>query len=306
MKKFIIRWVCFFLIVWVTMAEVRSETLEIEFKKGWNLISIPCKLENSSVERVFQNIEGKYQNVWGYDVLDSDDHWKHYYPEYASFSDLENIEPNIGYWIYVTQDSILSVSGEPVFDKLELSLEEGWNMLIWPFIYEQPVSEVLSSLPVEIDCDQIARFDAAAQAWEYFDNKSGSGQFEVFEPGRTYYIHVFNKGTIIISGDISPPAIPRIDFFIPFTNNPIQVVSGIKDSYSSIWVNGEEKVPVNDLVNWSISLVLTEGDNVFGIISKDLAGNMSEAAGLVIILDSQPPFVQIISPLSESIVSGGM
>lgn len=278
----------------------QGDTLEINLQKGWNLISIPFQTEGNTAAEVFQNIAGKYRDVWEYNILDTSDPWKHFHPEFISFNDLQSIELNKGYWIYLNQNSTFVVSGNSVSEDQEVKLSEGWNLIGWPFPYEQLISEALAFL----DYNMVGRFNAETQNWEYFSKQSIENGFELFEPGKAYYVYVTNQSSTVIPVDNIPPSIPQINVFTPFTSQQQETISGTKENYSSIWINNEEKVSINASKTWAATLSLTEGNNIFKISSQDYRGNKSADVSITIVLDTQPPVIEIISPLSGSTVSG--
>jgi parallel beta-helix repeat protein len=79
--------------------------------------------------------------------------------------------------------------------------------------------------------------------------------------------------TIIL--DTSAPGAPTLDAVVSPTNVTPQILSGTKDTNSSILINGAEIISVNSFVNWSYSYNLTEGNNNISITSRDAAGNES-------------------------------
>ena len=84
-----------------------------------NLISIPLYLEDSSLESVFG--DGIYSIV-GEGVaanLQEDGTWD---------GSINNINPDMGYWIMADEWMTFSITGEPVYD-LTYYLHEGANLI---------------------------------------------------------------------------------------------------------------------------------------------------------------------------------
>ncbi len=50
------------------------------------------------------------------------------------------------YYIYMTQDAVLTVSGTPIAADRQLSLEPGWNLVGWTTIVERTTSGALEGL----------------------------------------------------------------------------------------------------------------------------------------------------------------
>ncbi|MBN1656953.1 MAG: hypothetical protein JXA93_01055 [Anaerolineae bacterium] len=76
----------------------------VELRQGWNLVGYPSPVPHT-VEEALASIAGKFTRIQTYDPTDAADPWKEYNvdaPAYAN--DLAMIEPERGYWIYVTED----------------------------------------------------------------------------------------------------------------------------------------------------------------------------------------------------------
>jgi len=91
-----------------------------------------------------------------------------------------------------------------------------------------------------------------------------------------------NKIYAIIILDISTPTIPGLDTITSPTNISPQILSGTKETNTSIWINGVEVVPLNSSTDWSYSYNLSEGANNISITSRDAAGNESLAVTTII------------------------
>lgn len=86
-------------------------TTTISLQAGWNLIGYPSVIKKE-VGTALSSISGKYSLVQQYKASDLSDPWKIYNPSApASLNDLKELEPNYGYWIYMTQDATLNIEG---------------------------------------------------------------------------------------------------------------------------------------------------------------------------------------------------
>ena len=110
--------------------------------------------------------------------------------------------------------------------------------------------------------------------------------------------------------DVTPPSKPTLGAITSPTNISNQVLSGAKESNSSIWINGTEAVAISSNTAWLFSFNLSEGKNDISITSRDTAGNESLAVTADIVLDSIAPDVptlnEVITPtnISPQILSG--
>ncbi|GAI75028.1 unnamed protein product, partial [marine sediment metagenome] len=75
--------------------------------------------------------------------------------------------------------------------------------------------------------------------------------------------------------DTIAPETPTLNAVTSTTNILPQILSGTKDTNSSILINDAEIISVNSSVNWSYSYNLTEGNNNISITSRDAVGNES-------------------------------
>jgi parallel beta-helix repeat protein len=89
----------------------------------------------------------------------------------------------------------------------------------------------------------------------------------------------------IIINDIAPPAQPILNAVTSPTNISSQILSGTKETNSSVWINGAEVISVNPDTTWSYSYNLSEGTNNILITSHDAAGNESFAVTAAIEYD---------------------
>ncbi|GEM_PF-1625181 len=108
--------------------------------------------------------------------------------------------------------------------------------------------------------------------------------------------------------DTTPPQAPTIDAPITPTNIVQQVLSGTKTQEAVDIILKVNGISVNNVVltstAWSILLNLEEGKNKVEVLAEDLAGNESTSAAATIILDTQPPEIEMIYPLEGSVVNG--
>lgn len=86
----------------------------------------------------------------------------------------------------------------------------------------------------------------------------------------------------------APPA-PILDSVPPVTGRAYQLVSGTKEAYSAIWLNGVEVVGHTENTTWAYNISLAEGDNHLSFTSKDRAGNESSITSASINYDTIPP-----------------
>lgn len=96
----------------------------------------------------------------------------------------------------------------------------------------------------------------------------------------------------------TPPNPPTLNPVITPTNLTLQTLSGTKDKYTSIYINGYEVVPLDSEISWSYEKTLTEGDNHLIITARNKYGLESESVYVTITLDTIPPSPPILNPVT--------
>jgi len=76
--------------------KVSGKMFKIRLNDKWNLVSVPFVLQKDDPEVVFKDAES-VKTVWSYNA--EDDKWSVYRPDDGNISDLDSIEPGLGYWI---------------------------------------------------------------------------------------------------------------------------------------------------------------------------------------------------------------
>jgi hypothetical protein len=89
--------------------------LDISLTAGWNMVSVPLELpeDGDSPADVFPSAVAVYS-------------WD---PVLKSYGVPTTIEPEVGYWVAVTGDKTITVTGTPVTSWEDHPLIAGWNMI---------------------------------------------------------------------------------------------------------------------------------------------------------------------------------
>ncbi len=109
----------------IATSDVCINVKTIKLSKGWNLISLPVKPLNNTIDSVLSQIDGKWTDVFTY----SNGRWI-YKSEYMNkwFGNLDKMDVGIGYWIKVSEDANLTVIGDEIVD-WKINLTKGWNLV---------------------------------------------------------------------------------------------------------------------------------------------------------------------------------
>ncbi|MCK4266445.1 MAG: hypothetical protein KAX31_04130, partial [Thermoplasmata archaeon] len=164
------------------MVTVTLYSFQIDLNAGWNLISFPLELSNTSVTSVLSTIDGLWDYVQYYDATDANDHWK----TYATFkppvlNDLSDLNNTMGFWLHMLSAATLTVYGIPP-SSTNITLYVGWNLVGYPtFNTTTTVSDALAGTGY----DGVEGFNASAP---YLI--SPLPDTYVMTPGEGYWVHV--------------------------------------------------------------------------------------------------------------------
>ena len=107
------------------------------------------------------------------------------------------------------------------------------------------------------------------------------------------------ESNINFTVDTVAPPVPVLNPVTTPTRITTQQLSGTKEAGSSVWLNNTLAVPADESTTWGYSVTLpTEGNNDFAVLAEDKAGNRSEEVQFSIILDTLPPSVPTLEPVT--------
>jgi len=91
--------------------------------------------------------------------------------------------------------------------------------------------------------------------------------------------------------NLNAPLAPTVTSTVPaYTNQTTLTLSGRKEAYTSILINGVEVIGRNASTSWSYTVSLSsEGNNTFNITSKNTIGKVSPANSLTLFRDTAVP-----------------
>ncbi|UCG69311.1 MAG: right-handed parallel beta-helix repeat-containing protein [Thermoplasmata archaeon] len=154
-------------------------------KQGWNLISIPLIQEEQNLDSVLDSIDGMYDAVQSYHIIDTNDPWKHNRVGKLPKNDLSELNETMGFWIHITQlgDTIFVYNGSQPSENQAITLYNGWNLVGYPSLSNKKRKAGLNNLDFGSDVDAIWTYNATSQKWKEI---TASDYFEV---GRGYWVH---------------------------------------------------------------------------------------------------------------------
>ncbi len=150
-----------------------------KMRVGWNLISLPLRPPDPYPGAVLATIDGRYNSVWAYDPETG---WSVYTPEAAG--DLEEMEPDRGYWINMDQTGVLILQGADP-GETRISLQEGkWDLVGYTSRKARSPEDCMSSVA-----------NAIESVWEYIPgmgwytySPGGYSDLQLMKPARGYWI----------------------------------------------------------------------------------------------------------------------
>lgn len=172
---------------------------------GWNLISIPDIVTDTSPAAVLAPIAGRYSQVFAYDGCDTADPWKLYDPANPGASDLTRIDHRIGFWIQATATVTLPLAGrEPPTTTQQLCT--GWNLIGMPVKQARPVRSALSS--IEGRYARVFGYELAdgADPWEVYDATAPDWANDLLQmrPGYGYWVLATENATLAFANEGAP------------------------------------------------------------------------------------------------------
>ena len=153
-----------------TIVITRANTLTLNLKAGWNMVSVPAILADNLTSAVFPGVAGVF--TWNATSR------SYYVPTV--------IEPEKGYWVAVTENTTISINGTPV-DTWTTDIKAGWNMI-------GSVSATASIADPNDDPDDSVI--ASAYWWDPV-GRSYTVTPEI-EPGKGYWVASVNDCTLTL------------------------------------------------------------------------------------------------------------
>jgi hypothetical protein len=159
-------------------------------EKDWNLFSVPLVQSDTLRDTVLQTIDGNYAALQGYHAGKSRPwlHWHRDKPNY--FNDEIEVTHDKGYYIDMIVPDYLVTAGK-VASQTDINLKSGWNLVGYPCLSGQNVSDALSSI------------DGKYNMVEYFDpikdKEVRLGPNDLMIPGLGYWIHATADSTLEVT-----------------------------------------------------------------------------------------------------------
>lgn len=142
-----------------------DESFEFELSAGWNLVSFPCLPADPSFSSLLSDLSFYLVYTW----------------DGSSYISPGEAEPGLGYWLWVPEETTLTVvDGEPV-ESFELDLPPGWSM-------------IGSIFPCTVDAGLVFPGFYQLYTWD----GSSYDPSTIIEPGRGYWAFVPAETHIVV------------------------------------------------------------------------------------------------------------
>jgi len=158
----------------------------IALYEGWNLISVCLNVTDVDIISLLLPLQNLYRSVWTYY---NNPGWKRYVLDGPdSLNDLDTIEPDTGYWIYMDGPATLDITGLEITDSA-IPLYRGWNLVGYDSLSPKQIEEAAASMP---DGTCIYGYDSVDKVWlRYIKDESDLlNSLNELEPGKGYWIYV--------------------------------------------------------------------------------------------------------------------
>ncbi|MEM3104932.1 MAG: glycoside hydrolase [Candidatus Bathyarchaeia archaeon] len=169
---------------------IKTSSITLCLKSGYNLFSLPFLNHSLTASSLLELIGEQAQSIFMYNS--SIQRFISYDRKLAEFGIRQEdfkIEPNVGYFIYVSNNVNLTIFGaENILDRI-IPLKKGYNLIGWTFSNSSRVSIAFMNFSF---IESVFMFDATTQRYVSYDRKLiefGIPQpdFEIV-PGQGYFV----------------------------------------------------------------------------------------------------------------------
>jgi hypothetical protein len=177
----------------------------LNLKKGYNLITLPLLNESLTASSLLSLIGNSSQSIFMFDA--SGQKWVSYDKKLVEFGIPQpdfKIEPNVGYFIYVTNDTSVTVVGiENVFKRI-IPLKKGYNLIGWTYLNSSSVLETFINYSSSIE--SVFMFNETTQRYISYDRKVAEfgipqPNFKIL-PGHAYFVYAKKDDYLYYEGGV--------------------------------------------------------------------------------------------------------
>jgi len=190
--------------VTIIVSESNTSQVSIPLYEGWNLVSFNLVPPSSAVADVLSSIEANYSLVYAWDPDALDEHWLKYDPSAEPYAnDLTTLDHTMGFWINMTFDDTLVISGTQP-ESTDILLSAGWNLVGYPAVDPQALPSALENNGVSDYIMVMAHQRPDSEPWKIYDPSAPAYANDLLEmtPGWGYWIEANTESTWNITYDL--------------------------------------------------------------------------------------------------------
>jgi len=146
---------------------------KLDIITGWNLIGVPLKLTEPTIEDIFGANITYVDAIYGY----ADGVWTYWFPVSST---LDEFECGRGYWVLANDDFTTTLTGTPGDAP---PLVEDWNLVGVNSTEPVLTADYLAGAPWSV----VYGYDAQTETWSYYINGVG-GPLDTLKPGKGYWV----------------------------------------------------------------------------------------------------------------------
>ena len=171
---------------------------DIPLQEGWNLISLPIRQLDWSIDSVLESLAGSWDCIQTYHA--SSEIWTSnntYRPDVLN--DLKEMNHFNAYWINITTPVTLTVKGDKFNSDITIPLNAGWNLVGYPSLGIKSITDALGG--TGYDCP-VEGFNTSAPY-----RISQLSDSYMMKPGEGYWVHVPSDTIWIVERTSANPQI---------------------------------------------------------------------------------------------------
>lgn len=168
--------------------EPTEETICLELKLGWNLVSWNLDTPDDDVETIIANIKGCIFGIYGFEAGAAT-----YDPNLPQFSTLHTLDHLHGYWFRMECDTVLCVTGVKVPAGTPIDLQENWNLVSYlPDEEYDPASAL-----VTVHSNLVAALGYDDGGLTYDPANPDLSTLTLMKPGFGYWLKTTASGSLV-------------------------------------------------------------------------------------------------------------
>ena len=160
-------------------SEPPVDNVEFMVNSGWNMVGLPLNVEIPSYENLFPN--SVTNTLFSFN---------------GQYVSEENLVPGIGYWIRITDEGNVSISGQAI-NELSISLMEGWNLI--------------AGISTPVNVQNFIDPDGLVIPGTVYGFEDGYTETESMDPGYAYWLRSSGEGEITLSASTTTSRIRSLE-----------------------------------------------------------------------------------------------